>query len=414
MTKIIPGDSSGVKPDVPYYVKGLALGIPAILLGLQLAGWIAYVPVITHGHSDFRQLYAAGYMLRTGHARELYDYQTEKIFQDALVSPEEIALPFNHLAYEALLYAPFSLFRYQLAYFAFLTFNLALLATSFLMLRSYMGKLAQVLSWLPAATFLCFLPITAALMQGQDSIVLMILLIAATVQLDRGQEITAGIFVGLALFKFQIVLPIAFLFLAWRRWRFCAGFMISATTVAGVSLLLVGFAQVRAYVQLLTSMSAVFSGGDQFMYAIYPNRMANLRGLVFGMTGTHASVSWIRTVTFVLSAGVLLWVAWRAPAKRGMDALLVAITASSLVSYHLLIHDMSVLLIPIAIILNRFIEAEATGDAYGRLAARTAALMFVAPLCISFAPDHFYLVSLPLCTFLYAQIRGPRRAGVVR
>jgi hypothetical protein len=95
--------------DVPHYVRSLALGVPAILLGIQLSGWIGFIPVVTDGHFDFRQLYTAGYMVRSGHASELYVYDAQKAFQDTLISREQIALPFNHLAYEALLYAPFSL-----------------------------------------------------------------------------------------------------------------------------------------------------------------------------------------------------------------------------------------------------------------------------------------------------------------
>ncbi|HEV2729859.1 MAG TPA: hypothetical protein VGV15_07490, partial [Terriglobales bacterium] len=84
------------------------------------------------------------------------------------------------------------------------------------------------------------------------------------------------------------------------------------------------------------------------------------------------------------------------------------IAASMLVSYHLLIHDLSVLLIPIALTLNRFIEAEATGDRDGRILARAGALMFVAPVCESFIPDHFYVVALPLCVFLFTLVRHIR------
>jgi len=119
---------------VPYYVRALALGIPAILLGIQLSGWIGFMPVIRDGHFDFRQLYTAGYMLRSGHAHELYYLPAEKVFQDTLISREQIALPFNHLAYDALLFAPLSLMPYRAAYFTFLVINVALSAMSFQLL----------------------------------------------------------------------------------------------------------------------------------------------------------------------------------------------------------------------------------------------------------------------------------------
>jgi len=413
MAQIIPGDTHRVKPEAPYYVQALALGIPAIFLGIQIAGWLAHVSAITHGLTDFRQLYTAGYTIRSGHASGLYDYQIQKTFQDALVSPEQSALPFNHMAFEALLYVPFSLLRYRIAYFTFLAFNLALLAASYRMLRSRMDNLAQVFSWLPAAFFVCFLPIVAALIQGQDSILLMTLLIAATVCLDRDREVTAGVLVGLTLFKFQIALPIALLFFVWRKWRFSAGFVLSALAVGCVSLRLVGFAQAREYAHSLAAMSLLSSQAGQFKWAIYPDHMANLRGLIFGLAGTRLTAFWIRAVTAILSAAALLWVAARASAKNGMDAILVAITASALVSYHFLVHDMSVLLIPVAVVMNRYIEAEATGDAGGRLANRAAALMFVAPICIAYVPGHFYLVSLPLCAFLAVLIERIRGDATV-
>jgi len=396
--------ASPATPAPPYYVKGLALGIPAILLGLQLSGWLFFIPAITHGHFDFRQLYTSGYMVRAGHARELYDYDAQKTFQDALVSREQIALPFNHLAYEALLYAPFSVLPFRTGYFAFLGMNLGLLALSFRLLRPRMDELAEVWRWLPAAMCLSFLPVAVALMQGQDSILLLTLLVAAMAELQQGREWTAGVLIGLGLFKFQIAIPIALLFLAWRRWRFSAGFALSAAVVGSVSLWLVGFSQVEVYVRSLFSMSvALNSPLDQFRYGISPVAMPNLRGLIFGLADTRLSGFWVQAVTIVLSAMVWLWVARMVPGKQhGADALLLAIPASAAVSYHLLIHDLSVLLIPIAVTLNRFLEAEATGDRGGRLIARASALMFVAPVCMSFIPSHFYVVSLPLLAFLFA------------
>src|SRR6266849_9024976 len=106
--------------EVPYYVRALAMALPAVMLGLQIAGWIFFLPGAMQGHCDFRHLYAAGYMVRTGHRGELYDYNVEQRFQDNLVSREAIALPFNHLAYEALLFVPYSYLSYRFGYFLFL------------------------------------------------------------------------------------------------------------------------------------------------------------------------------------------------------------------------------------------------------------------------------------------------------
>jgi hypothetical protein len=396
------------RPETPYYVKGLALGLSAYLIGIHLWTWILTVSVFLGGHSDFRQLYTAGYMVRSGHAHELYQYDAQHHFQNQLVSPADIALPFNHLAYEALLFLPFSLLPYRAAYFGFLSFNVIALAITFKFLRLRMRNLAAIYPWLPHAMFLAFLPVAAALIQGQDSILLLTLFAAALVSLHNRRELTAGVLVGLGLFKFQISIPIALLFFVWRRWRFSAGFALAATAVGLVSLSLVGVLQLGVYFRSLLLMSfRLASPVDQFKYAISPARMPNLRGLFFGLLNKHTPQFWIEALIILASVTVLVWAAVLRP-RRATESFLIAITASTLVSYHLLIHDLSVLLIPIALTLDRFIEAEATGNRDGRILARAAALMFVVPVCESFIPDQFYVVALPLCVFLFTLLRHIR------
>src|SRR5713226_405843 len=97
---------AGPRRQTSHWVKPLAMGLPAVMLGLQISGWIFFLPGAIQGHSDFRHLYTAGYMVRTGHRGELYDYGVEQRFQDDLVSREAVALPFNHLAYESLIFIP--------------------------------------------------------------------------------------------------------------------------------------------------------------------------------------------------------------------------------------------------------------------------------------------------------------------
>ena len=398
------------KPVPPYYVKGLALGVTAYLIGIHLWTWVFLLPTFLGGRADFRQLYTAGYMLRSGSAHHLYSYDAQLWFQHRLVGPGDIALPFNHLAYEALLYSPFSLLPYRQAYFVFLAVNLAFLAVSFRLLRPRMSNLADITPWLPIAMFAGFLPIAAALMQGQDSILLLTLAVAALASFENGRELTAGLLIGLGMFKFQIVLPIAFLFLAWRRLRFIGGFVLSAAVVTSASAWLVGLEQLKVYAGGLWSMSVRLSSAtDQFRYGISPTAMPNLRGMIFGLTSSHLSLFSVQAITIAVSFLALLLTAAFTSAKRSnSDLLLIAIAASALVSYHLLIHDLSVLFLPVALTLNRYLPAEATGDKNGRRLARSAALMFLAPMCISYVPHHFYVVAVPALAFLFALVNAAR------
>jgi hypothetical protein len=394
----------------------LLLGLSPILIGIQLLGCITFFPAaLLHGHADFRQLYAAGYMVRTGHAGELYDIRAQQQFQDVLVGNDERALPFIRPAYQALLFVPFSVLPYRTAYLAFLGVNLLLLAIAFWILRSKMQNLARIWRGLPVIIVLVFYPIALALMQGQDSILLLLLLAAALVALEQGRERRAGILLGLGLFKMQIVIPIALLFLLWRRWRFFAGFALSAYLLALISLCVVGFAQSVAFARSLFSVGTGLAATHQFPLRV--SIMANLRGLIFGLLGSRLPSIWIQSLTIVASISVLLWAALAVPARqKAADAFVLAITASLIVSYYLFIHDLSVLLIPIAITLDRFIfpdpnstdsnvSADTTPTALDRAAVWMSAALLVAPMCIFLIPDQFYLVALPLCAFMVILIR---------
>lgn len=161
----------------------------------------------------------------------------------------------------------------------------------------------------------------------------------------------------------QIVIPIAMLFLLWRRWRFFGGFAHSASLVSFLSLWVVGFPQTAAYARSILSVGTGLAAANQFPLRV--SIMANLRGLIFGLMGDRLPVFWIQVVAVVASVIVLLCVAVSASHKRrGEDALVIAITASAVVSYYLFIHNLRVLLIPIVLTLDRsvFSSAETAGN----------------------------------------------------
>ena len=394
------------KPGQSYYLQDFLVGIVPFLFLIHFLAWMALLPGALRGHADFRQLYAAGYMVRSGHAHDLYNYQAQKEFQSRLVTPDELTLPFIRPAYQALLFAPLSLLKYRNAYLVFLGVNLVLLGICYRLLRP-LTNLTQVWSWLPLALVLSFLPICVALMQGQDSILLTTLLAASVIMLDQDRDLVAGILLGLGLFKFQIVLPIALLFFLWRRWRVAAGFALSAGAVLLLSIGIVGLSESASFVRSVLSVgNGVGSGGNALGFPLRVTLMANLRGLVFGVAGGRISASLTQSLTVVLSIAVLLWVAVSAPRKlRGSDAMILAITAATVVSYYLFIHDLSVLSIPAVVTLNRFVQAEETGDIFGWLVAGTSALVLLAPTSVFLIPNHFYLLSILICAFLILLMR---------
>src|SRR5260370_16960733 len=84
---------------------------------------------------------------------------------------------------------------------------------------------------------------------------------------------------GLTLFKFQYALPIVFLFMIWRRWRFLLGFALSAGAVISISLWITGLAGFVSYTHSLVEMSAKFSSVFSDRYGIRPQFMPNFKAL---------------------------------------------------------------------------------------------------------------------------------------
>ena len=389
------------------------MSIPALMLGFQISGWIFFSASIRDGHPDFRAYYTAGYLARTGQIRQLYDYEAVKRVQDAHISAEYVGMPFIHPAYEALLFIPFSFLGFHGAYFAFLCTNLLLLALCFRMLHRRLESFSWGWELLPAAVLFTFLPVAAALMQEQDSILLLALLTVAAAMLDDEKDARAGFLVGLGLFRLQLAIPIAVLFLLWRRWRFIGGFALSSALVLVVSLWLTGITQTRLYLRSLASMSV---GGtsplEQLRYSQPITHMGNLRALVFGLTSGWLSPLWVQVLTVALSVIALLSLLGFAPHATGSKALLVAITASVLVSYHLFIHDMSILVMPVAMALSQSVRSWESGVPNTSLAL-SSAVMFSAPALMVFAPFHFYLICLPLLWFLLALARSASKVEVL-
>jgi hypothetical protein len=370
-------------------IRPFVIALAFVLLFLSACGMLLGIPIALSGKADFRQLYTAGYMLRTGHRGQLYDYEQTEAFQNKVVTPAEGALPFNHLAYEALLYAPLSVLKYRTAYMVFFGVNLVVLAAAFWMMRPYLSSLQEIWKLLPAAIFICFLPVALALLQGQDSIMLLALMIAAAVMVDRGEDFQGGVLLGLTLFKFQYALPIVLLFMVWRRWRLVTGFAFSAAAVVGLSLWITGWAGFVSYAHSLVEMSAKFSTVYSDRYGIRPMFMPNVRGLAY-MVANGSSLA-THAMTLALSGLVLLWTAIRRP------SLPLALLAALLVSYHQLISDTSLIVLPLGWALSASMAGK--GNNTVRITA-IAGIIFGAPAVLLLAGDRFYLLALPVMALI--------------
>jgi hypothetical protein len=372
------------------------------LLVVQVAVCVMSARPALEGHADFRSFYCSGSLVRTGRSMEIYDYEVQKQVQNALVSPSDVALPFYHPAYEALLFVPFSLASYRVGYILFGGLNVALLVISALLMRPCLSGLASVWPLLPIALFLLFFPAGIALMQGQDSILLLALYSCAFVAIVRGNDFPAGCLLGLALVKFQIALPVVALFLIWRRWRMIAGFAASGSAVLIASIWLVGFHGLIEHARFLLGVSSgLATSGDQLRVGIFPRGMPNLRGMLFSLGGAHLPNVWLQAEI----AGVSLLVLWWTARKRKEftspgSAFALAIVCALLVSYHLQVHDLTLLILPIALWLDCASQKSMAGEWV--ITAALPGLFLVQPFYL-FLTTHglLWLLSLPMLALLF-------------
>jgi hypothetical protein len=331
-----------------FTAKRLKLYLWALLV-LQVFTCIGFRSEIRSGSIDFRSYYTAAHMLRTGHASLLYNYAAEQRFQNALVLPAPAALPFFAPPFTALFLVPLSYAPYLSALLIFSVVNLILLALAVRVMRPHLRALSNRWPPTPALLFLSFLPVGLTLVMGQLSILILLIDCLAFAALEAGAPFLAGLILSLALMKFQTAIPIALLFLLWRRWRFLFGFLTGASALVALSACIFGLHNLAPYIRSIIRMSALAGTPLQGAVGTAPRTMANLYGLFFMLTPTN----YIATIlTLTASLLLILWAARRPPSFP--LALLVAI----LVSYHFYPCDLTLLLLPASLLCNRIFSEQ--------------------------------------------------------
>ncbi|HXY48059.1 MAG TPA: glycosyltransferase family 87 protein [Terriglobales bacterium] len=354
---------------------------------------------------DFPEFYSAARLVGAGFGHRLYDASLQWQFQARLTG--RIGTLFNHPPFETLVYLPFSRFPYRLAYLLWSGFNLLVLAVAAWRLR---GHLSAPLN-LPTLflLFLAFPPVLLSLLQGQDSI-LLLLAFTALIRMP-GHELEAGLWLGLGLIKFQFVLPAALILMARRSRPFAAGLAAAASALLLTSIAISGPAILVAYPRFLRSLDGVSLSG------IHPYAMPNLRGLCALALSSSPRAEPAALLALSVIVFVLAWDGWKqAAAQRGKTILAVSNTvlAAVLLSYHASPHDLTLLTMPLAI---TFAYLGTMGARSSRLRVAlllTAVALALPPAYVFALRAHLYsllaLAVLVLFVITHLEILRPRDA----
>jgi hypothetical protein len=136
-------------------------------------------------------------------------------------------------------------------------------------------------------------------------------------------------------------------------------------------------------------MSSHFSSTYGAQYGIRPELMPNLRGLAHAFSNGSPRATLIATAA--MSIVVLIWTAGKPP------SLPVALLAGMLVSYHHLINDTTMMILPAGLALSTSLSSTSKRST---LLAALAALVFIAPGPLLFANARFYLLAIPMLALL--------------
>jgi hypothetical protein len=366
----------------------------AIFLCVAFAVLMNAAPQIAAGAPDFSSFYAAGQILRSGNGVHLYEYETQRMAQQQF-SFRQGPLLFNHARFETMIYAPLSLLSFRGAYFTWWACNLLLLVVTLqLMAQTFPGIRALMHYWVLALAF--FVPLQIALVQGQDSVLTLFLLAACLVLLAKGRSAAAGVVLALALYKPQLVLPIFLVLAVGESLRFVFGFAVGAIGLTGVSAVLVGWRGLESFPRFLAEFNSLpvsFSGAD-------PRLMANARGFLL-QSGFNASMALVAALSLVL----LLLAMAAARASRSLSTrCAIAVTVASLASYHILTHDLTILVVPFLLAIHELALVDISKPRTIVLALATATMMLIPAM--SMGPRLTFLGIAVFAVAFWMEMRG--------
>ena len=233
---------------------------------------------VNRPRADFMLFYSSAQLIRTS-PHQLYDVGRQGEAQKAAtgldISGSDVDfLPFPYPAVVALAVIPFTLFGYRTAYILVGLTNLALLGIAIGVLSARL-KLSRAANEVLVLCTTASISVYATLLQGQVSILALLLCVLVITNLRTGNEVRAGAWSGLLAFKLTL-LPILLCWFAFRRrWRALCGALAVSGSMAIMSMQAVGMDGSLGYLGLSHRMMR----GD-FPTAL-PYDMMTLRALTF-------------------------------------------------------------------------------------------------------------------------------------
>ncbi len=347
--------------------------------------------------SDFVHYLAAARLVRDGMGHLIYNVEANFEAQRQVLGPNMpiSILTFRSLPFVALLFVPFTYLSALTSYRLFGFVNIFLIILVVSLFTRYFSKKRIPAFFLLALSF-TFIPILETLKNGQVSILLTTLLFGIFLSFKKKKYLLGGFLTSLLLIKTQFIIFFPYLFiLSINRRKFLMGF---AGGLLGIILL-----------------SSMVSGVN--FWLLYPKHLLKTEGPEFGsrMTGLFTLYALFQNlgvwrIIAVFLSGILYLltlILFKNKHKEiGFQSSFISFILLAIpLAVHVLLHDLSFLLLPIFII---------SSSLYQDLVKRKIlvknlfflALLFVLPImAIKVSPNFLSLVIFGLgLYFLYSKL----------
>lgn len=191
---------------------------------------------------DLPAFYGAGRIVRSGDARHLYDWPTQRaVERDLLPDSEQGWIPFPYPPFVAAMYVPLTLLPFKAAYGLH---TLVMAGVCTLAVALACGLVPGMRDgWVfAAAAALGFYPLFRAVLGGQNTPFSLICAAGAAAALTRGRAFRAGVWIGAWMFKPQLALTVAAMILLRTpsRARFLAGVAVAASVYYAIAAAVAG------------------------------------------------------------------------------------------------------------------------------------------------------------------------------
>ena len=368
-----------------FWLNSRRLRVHGLILAVCLwstYAWIFSTPGLLDRHglvkgTDFLHFYTLGSLAREHRGAALYDMAAQSALAQQRV-PQAGRLFFISLygPQVSLLFAPLAALPYGWALSLWLISNAVIYALCCYAIWKTCPNLHSegVTVFLLALAYPGFFHLIA---WGQTSVLALACFTVAYLALRSGRMIIAGLAIGCLMFKPQVGLAAAFVFLVAGEWKVVCGASASALAQLAVGWLYYGRSAMRDYLYHLARVREVFGQLEPRPYQLHSLRsfwamLLPWPQVAFGF--------YIATAIAVLGLALLCWRS-ATPLSLRFSALLIA---TILISPHLTVYDLVILAPAFLLLADWVVTTRSSGGAHrvGALLYACYALPLLGPLSI--------------------------------